>query len=252
MPTNTTSAEVDYSAWIGFDSNTGVINDGGINSAAHVWMFKRAKGFMDVVTYTGNGVQGRNVNHSLGVVPEIMLIKRRNIAASWVVYHADAWNNTENNSNNSMIYHLDDATNTSGNGMLNYTAPTSSVFTLDNNGYVNASSNTYIAYLFSSLNGVAKCGSYTGNGSSQNIACGFSNGARFVLIKRTDSSGDWYLWDTARGIVAGNDPHLSLNEPAAEVTDDSIDPVSSGFTVNQVAATNINVTSAAYIFLAIA
>jgi hypothetical protein len=61
------------------------------------------------------------------------------------------------------------------------------------------------------------------------------------------------LPDSARGIVAGNDPHLSLNTTAAEVTsDDSIDPDNSGFIVNQVAATNINVTSATYIFLAIA
>jgi hypothetical protein len=66
-------------------------------------------------------------------------------------------------------------------------------------------------------------------------------------------TGDWYIWDTARGIVGGNDPHLSLNTTAVNVTsDDSIDPQSAGFTVNQVAATNINVTSATYIFLAIA
>jgi hypothetical protein len=74
-----------------------------------------------------------------------------------------------------------------------------------------------------------------------------------VLIKRCDDDGDWYVWDTARGIVAGNDPHLSLNTTAAEVTtNDSIDPDSSGFIVNQVTATNINVSSATYIYLAIA
>jgi hypothetical protein len=118
---------------------------------------------------------------------------------------------------------------------------------------VNYTGSTYVAYLFASLDGVSKVGSYTGNGSSQTIDCGFSGGARFVLIKRTDSSGDWYIWDTERGIVAGNDPHLSLNSTAAEVTtDDSIDPYSTGFTVNQVAATNINVTNGTYIFLAIA
>jgi hypothetical protein len=67
------------------------------------------------------------------------------------------------------------------------------------------------------------------------------------------SSSDWYVWDTARGIVSANDPRLSLNSTAAEVTtDDSIDPDSSGFIVNQVAATNINVSGGSYIFLAIA
>ena len=71
-----------------------------------------------------------------------------------------------------------------------------------------------------------------------------------MMIKRTDSTGDWYVWDSARGIVSGNDPRLSLNNTAAEVTtDDSIDPDNSGFIVNQVSATNINVSSATYIYL---
>ena len=75
------------------------------------------------------------------------------------------------------------------------------------------------------------------------------------MIKRygTSTTGDWYVWDSARGIVAGNDPHLSLNTTAAEVTtDDSVDADTSGFIVNQDAATNVNVNSASYIFLAIA
>ena len=107
-------------------------------------------------------------------------------------------------------------------------------------------------YLFATLAGISKVGSYTGNGTSQTINCGFSTGARFILIKRTDATGDWYVWDSVRGIVAANDPHLSLNTAAAEVTtDDSVDPDASGFIVNQNTATNINVNSGQYIFLAI-
>jgi len=118
---------------------------------------------------------------------------------------------------------------------------------------MNGSGKTYIAYLFATLAGNSKVGSYTGNGSSQTINCGFSAGARFILIKRTNAAGDWYVWDSVRGIVAGNDPHLSLNTTAAQVTnDDSIDPANAGFIVNQVSATNINVSSATYVFYAIA
>ena len=73
------------------------------------------------------------------------------------------------------------------------------------------------------------------------------------MVKRTDAAGDWYVFDTTRGIISGNDGHLSLNTTAAEVTtDDTIDPDTSGFIVNQLAATNINVTSATYIGLAFA
>ena len=110
-----------------------------------------------------------------------------------------------------------------------------------------------VAYLFASCPGVSKVGSYTGNGSSQTINCAFTTGARFVLIKRTDSTGDWYVWDSARGIVAGNDPYVRLNLADVEVTtNDSVDTDNTGFIVNQVAASNVNVNAATYIFLAIA
>jgi hypothetical protein len=210
------------------------------------WMFRRAPGFFDVVCYTGTGV-ARTVNHNLGVVPEMFICKCRNAASTnWAVYHS-GYGNT-----GALLLNLVNTANVASS-WYNNTSPTSSVFTIGVDGDINGSTRTYVAYLFATCAGVSKVGSYTGNGSSQTIACGFTAGARFVLIKRTDSTGDWYVWDTARGIVAGNDPHLSLNTTAAEVTtDDSIDTDNGGFIVNQVAATNINVTSATYIFLAIA
>ena len=98
-------------------------------------------------------------------------------------------------------------------------APTSTTITLGGTAATyNASGATYVAYLFATCPGVSKVGNYTGNGSSQTINCGFAAGSRFVLIKRTDDLGDWYVWDSARGIVAGNDPYLTLNTTAAEVT----------------------------------
>ena len=73
------------------------------------------------------------------------------------------------------------------------------------------------------------------------------------MIKRTDSTGDWYLWDSARGIVAGNDPYTLLNDTAAEVTNtDYIDPLASGFTVTSSAPAALNNNGGTYIFYAIA
>lgn len=118
---------------------------------------------------------------------------------------------------------------------------------------INGSGNSHVAYLFASLPGISRVGNYTGNGTSQTIPCGFTTGARFVLIKRTDSEGDWMIADTARGIVAAADPRLSLNSTAAEVTgEDWLDPDPTGFIVNQVAGSNANVSGASYIFLSIA
>jgi hypothetical protein len=137
------------------------------------------------------------------------------------------------------------------NGIVTTSGLSNTSWTAPAGGETNTTGVTQVMYLFATLAGISKVFSYTGNGSSQTINCGFATGARFVLIKRTDATGDWYIWDTVRGLVAGDDPHLSLNTTSAEVTtDDSIDPDSSGFIVNQLSATNINVTSATYIGLA--
>lgn len=234
-----------------FDFMNGWGSDGANrNTDEYAWMFKRATGFFDVVAYTGDGVAGRTVAHNLGAVPELMIVKRRSATQSWYVYNP----NKRLQVLNSTVAEYDESITASYFGdTSSVIEPTSTQFTVGSAAGVNVAPQTYIAYLFATLAGVSKVGSYTGNGASQTIDCGFSGGARFILIKRTDSTGDWYVWDSVRGIVAGNDPHLSLNTTAAEVTtDDSIDPDSSGFIVNQVAATNINVSSASYIYLSIA
>lgn len=94
-------------------------------------------------------------------------------------------------------------------------------------------------------------GSYTGTGALQTINCGFTGGARWVMIKRTDSTGDWYVWDTARGMVSGTDPSLLLNSTAAEVNANSVYTTSVGFQIVSTAA-GINASGGTYIFLAIA
>jgi hypothetical protein len=229
-----------------FDNNTGYTNYAASLNAVD-WMFRRAPGFFDVVAYTGTG-SARTVSHNLGVAPEMMWVKKRSSATNsdWGAYHAGT------GATDRLI--LNDVYSTQANSSFwNNTSPTASEFTVGTSVNTNENGQTFIAYLFATLPGVSKVGSYTGNGSSQTINCGFTGGARFILIKRTDSAGDWYVWDTARGIVSGNDPYLSLNTTVAEVTSyDSVDPDSSGFIVNQVAATNVNVSSASYIFYAVA
>jgi len=209
------------------------------------YFFRRAPSFFDVVAYTGNNVAGRTISHSLGVAPEMIWVKKRSGMESWAVYH-NLYGGTH-------LARLDQAGAFGSNSNVwDNTNPTASVFTVDTDTEVNQSGETYIAYLFATLAGVSKVGSYTGNGTSQTINAGFTAGARFILIKRTDSAGNWYVWDTVRGVIAGNDPHLSLNRDWEEVTtNDSIDPDSSGFIVNQ-AYPSINVTSATYIYYAIA
>ena len=113
------------------------------------------------------------------------------------------------------------------------------------------SGTNYVAYLFATLAGVSYVGSYTGTGTTQQINCGFTGGARFVMIKRTDNFGDWYVWDTARGMVSGTDPSLLLNTTAAEVNANSIYTTSVGFQIVSTAS-GINASGGNYIYLAIA
>ena len=230
-------------ATLGPDANTSRFN-WSANTYMN-WFFRRAPSFMDVVCYSGTG-SAMTVSHNLAAVPEMMIVKRRNssTAGSWFVYTSFVGNTGYVVLNATAVpdYWIN---------IWNDTTPTSTQFTVGS--YLSQSGGTHVAYLFATCAGVSKVFSYTGNGSSQTINCGFTGGARFVLIRRTDSAGDWYVWDTARGIVAGNDPHLSLNTGTAEVTtDDTIDTDNTGFVVNQVTATNVNVSSATYIGLAVA
>ena len=241
-----TGSAPDSSNYLSGVSMNRAVYGGGWNGYAGVFhAFRRAPGFFDIVCYTGTGV-ARTVPHSLGVAPELMIVKARNTSSTWMVY-------TKFTSPKVMMLQATNAVFTDDGGSFNLSDPDAAAFQVGGYGNTNQGGYTYIAYLFATLPGISKVGSYTGNGSSQTINCGFTTGARFILIKCTDSTGDWYVWDTARGIVAANDPHLSLNTPAAEVTsNDSTDPNTSGFIVNQVAATDINVSGASYIFLAIA
>jgi hypothetical protein len=256
LVSSSTAAESSASGFgIGLQSNTTVISSGlwGTNPQA-MWAFRRAPGFFDEVCYTGTGTNGRTVAHNLGVAPEMIILKSRSISSSasrWPVYTPALLASASNNS--ILALNSDSGIPFLTKDVFGNTAPTSSVFTVNALTPSNEASATYVAYLFASCPGVSKVGSYTGNGSSQTINCAFTTGARYVLIKRTDSTGDWYVWDSARGIVAGNDPYLALNSTAAEVTsNDSVDTDSTGFIVNQVSASNVNVSAATYIFLAIA
>jgi hypothetical protein len=211
----------------------------------------RRPGFFDEVCYTGTG-SATTQAHNLGVVPEMMIIKSRSATGNWPVYHTGSV--ASGNPQTSGIYlNTTAASISAGNGFWNSTAPTSSVFSLATSGNTNPSGTTMVAYLFATCPGVSKVGSYTGNGTTQAIACGFTGGARFVLIKRTDAAGDWYVYDTARGMTTLTDPYLLLNSTAAEsATLGSVTTTTGGFTVNAAILSAINTSGASYIFLAIA
>jgi hypothetical protein len=230
-----------------FDVQDG-FKSSGVSGSYALWGFRRAPGFMDVVCYTGTGAN-RTINHNLAAVPELMLVKCRNAVAFWPVYLAPLGVTKYMSLNQAN----GEATDTGG-AYWNNTTPTSSVFSLGTGGPAsNSAGNTYVAYLFATVAGVSKVGSYTGTGTTNQINCGFTTGARFVLIKRTDTIGNWHLYDSGQGIVAGNDPYFMVNTSDGQFTGtDYVDTFSSGFELSNTAPAGLNANGGTYIFLAIA
>jgi hypothetical protein len=226
----------------GADSNTGYMNNSGSTFIARG--FQRAPSFFDEVCYTGTG-SARTVTHNLGVAPELIIVKGRNTSYGWPVYVAPVGNTS--------AMQLQGVSTPVVSDYWNNTTPTASVFSLGTAVNANESTKTYVAYLFATCAGVSKVGSYTGTGTTKQIDCGFTAGSRFVMIKRTDDDAGWYVWDSARGIVSGNDPYLLLNSTAAEVTNtDYVDTYSAGFELSSTAPAAINASGGTFIFLAIA
>jgi hypothetical protein len=223
------------------------------NEAPTTYIFqgmRRAPNFFDEVCWTGDSTNPRSISHNLTVAPTLIITKKRNSTSNWITGYDFA-------STTYKYFNLNDtgaASSETYAGTPVYGGnPTASVFIVGNQGNINQSGDTYVSYLFATCPGVSKVGSYTGNGTTQTINCGFTGGARFVLIKRTDSTGDWYVYDTARGMTALTDPYLFLNSTAAEVaTLGSVTTVSTGFALNSAVLAAINASGGSYIFLAIA
>lgn len=232
-----TSAEAGITG-VGFDVQNGLdLTDSGFsnyNTAPYItYLFKRATGFFDMVVATPSGYAWSNVPHNLGVTPELLIYKPR-ATGSWYVMSSALAAST-----NYLTLDSNSAVTVSNASQYSASATTVSFPSMPSNA-------STVAYLFATVAGVSKVGSVTHSGTTD-VDCGFSAGARFVLIKRTDASGDWFIWDSVRGIVSGNDPYFRPNVDGAEVTNtDYIDPLSSGFTLTS------SFTAGTYIFLAIA
>ena len=217
---------------------TNEYNNGSSYHINHMW--KMAPKFFDIATYQGDGGSPQTVSHDLGVAPEMMWI-RSNQYQSMLV-----WNEIDD------YLHMNiDASNARG-----YSSNIiRSTYTVDSTSFQigppYTDSGNYTAYLFATLSGISKVGKYTGNGSTQTINCGFTNGSRYVLIKRTDSDGHWAVFDTARGINSGDDRLLRYNLTNADTAGQYINYAASGFSLATSNAT-VNANNGSYLFYAIA
>ena len=212
------------------------------------WLWRRAPGFFDVVTYKGNNSNPRTLNHNLGVAPEMMWIKLLGASQDWGVYVKIG--GTEYGYYGTNQKYVGFITSM---GNWSETSPTATQFTVsaqNNNGSYN-----FICYLWASVPGISKFGSYSGTGSELTVDCGFSAGARFVLIKRVDTSmgsggESWFVFDTVRGLTSSSSPYLPINDTDAQASGSFLKPDSSGFKVTTESV--VNTSGKTYFFYAIA
>lgn len=261
LSSNLTSAETtDVNSVQGFTyngiyiGNATVLNTLNNTYVAYLWN-KSATCGVDIATYSGTG-SAKTVNHSLGVVPAMMVVKGRSGASggaqNWRVYHKML--NGGTTPQNYVIYLSATSASAADSTVWNNTAPTSSVFTVGTDSGVNNSDGTYVAYLFAEVAGFSKFGIYTGNGASDGpfVYCGFR--PRLVICKRTDSTGSWIVTDAARSPNNQTAANVVFETTAAEVTAGSswgLDFLSNGFKLRDTGP-QINASGGTYIFAAFA
>ncbi len=258
LRTETTEAEGTQSTAVGTFGNNFLEmlgNGATINSSSFDYvnyLLRRSPEFFDIVAYTGDGTTAQTITHNLNGVPKMIWGKRRDNTGNWMVYYG------------STLYAVFLNSNTNFTGISpfqniphNYQALSSdSQFAvgLASGGNADKSMNTsgaeYVLYIFGEQTGISKIGTYSGTGSNVDVDCGFSSGARFVMIKNVTAgvSGDWNFMDTTKGI----DDYMKFNSTDAEATLDLIDIINSGFRVKTGGGSQTNASGNTYFFYAIA
>jgi hypothetical protein len=240
-----------YVAWSWDAGSTNSTNTAG--STTSVVRVNPQAGF-SVVSYTGNG-SAATIGHGLGATPKMIIAKTRSTTGDWVVGHASL------DSSSPWGYYIflsstaarnsASAINTWGNNTI-IVPPTSTVFSVGNGANLNSNGITYIAYCFAEIEGYSKFGSYTGNGSADGpfVWCGFR--PRWVMVKMSSSTGDWYIFDTARDSFNATQLGLIPNSSQADGTYTGWgDVTSNGFKIRRTDAA-WNTSGGTYIFAAFA
>ena len=233
-----------WKAGTSFSNDASATSVGSIDSTGSI---STAAG-ISIMSYTGNGTANQSVAHGLGATPKFIIIKNRDTAGYWCVTNPRFVSVSDPN----MLY-FDTAAEADDTNINGTTAPSSTVFGVDDYGAVNTSGDDHIAYCFAEKQGFSKFGSYTGNGNADGtfVYTGFK--PAWVLIKTSSyGSQNWNQYDTKRD--TGNITEVELN-PNDNSPDDSsgnkIDILSNGFKC-RVSLDATNRSGETYIYMAFA
>jgi len=220
-------------------------NNANTNTASETqvaWTFRKAPGFFDVVTWTGDGTASRDISHSLGSTPGFIAVKRIDSATDWYCWHRSI--STGNLSSNNLLI-LNSSNLQTNLGTVLGTA-SSTTFEVGGDSSVNASGGTYVAYVFAhddqsfgtnSDEAIINCGSFTVDsfGRIQPVNLNFE--PQFLILKMSSANSNWFMYDTMRGLpVKDGAPlvNLSANWTGAEqteaATNNTVSITATGFT----------------------
>ena len=213
--------------------------DGSITSSVSA---STTSGF-SIVSYTGTGNDPETIGHGLGVTPSMIIVKDRNTAGGWRVYHKSVGNDK--------VLALDGTIAGTTSDAWNSTTPTPSLFTVGNDTITNGNGTTHIAYCFAEKQGYSKFGSYTGNGSADGtfIYTGFK--PAWVMTKKTSGTSSWIMMDNKRNTSNVMNKFLDAYDGGAEGSLDSFDFLSNGFKL-RTSNGDRNASGETYIFMCFA
>ena len=214
-----------YVAW-NWLAGTAFSNSAGANGAtiASSGQVNTTAGF-SIVSWVLGSTDNGTIGHSLGVAPDVIIVKNRDAVAQWLVYHSG---NTASPETDYLALEATQATIDDVRAW-NDTAPTSSVFTIGDVSWWGGSTDNMIAYCFHNVEGYSKFGTYEGNGNNDGtfVYTGFR--PAFLLVKSVDSTSDWLLVDDKRIGYNPENEYIEVNNANAEGTVNMFDLVSNGF-----------------------
>ena len=254
---NTNANGNTYVTW-GWKAGTSFTNDAsatGIGTIDSTGSVSQEAGF-SIISYTGNGTANQSVAHGLGATPKFIIIKPRSASGYWCVTNPRFVSVSDPNILYLQLSNGGEADDTNINGT---TAPSSTVFGVDDYNAVNVNGQTQIAYCFTPIKNYSSMSTYVGNGNANGtfVYTGFK--PAFILRRRADGAGSWLIQDNKRdGInraVTNSLPTdqnvLRANDSSAEEFNNELDILSNGFKLRATDAFG-NASGGTYIYMAFA
>lgn len=207
------------------------------------WVWCKTPRFFDAVRYTGNGNNSITVLHNLGIQPGVIMVKRKDAAGAWAVYH------NEVGATDYLTLDTDDAKVADSTYWVDV-EPTAESFTVG--AALNENGGDYIAFVFANDvagDGYMRTGTYTGNGTDTGPFQELGWRPEWVMIKRTDSGGDWKIYDDKRQVGDRKFEAINANTSARDF-DDTVTFTTLGFQKTIDGVDVLNIDSATYVWLA--